>query len=146
MHCLVTDRVWLLITRSIYEPRRETTFTIVHILGSLFLALRRSSCDLTVKQFHTFPRSPDHSWGIYYIVGRALLFPVDISPHPVISHNVTAVSTSIQSSNSWPPRFWFSARKRLQSLCDEYPWYTQDQGTFFSHEIIRHLNFSEQAS
>lgn len=44
--------------------------------------------------------------------------------------------------NLWPPGFWYKAEHNWWSLRDDFFIYNYNQRTFFSYEMIRHLNLS----
>jgi len=96
----------------------------------------------------TVPGGLGRKWGIYHIVGRALLFPAVISPCPVsLAAACTTVSTSRLSSDSRAPRFYFSAGNGQWPISDEFPWFSQNQCRFFNYHTIRNGNlFPDWAS
>ena len=52
--------------------------------GVLNFSFSKNSSHLIVLQSQYFPRSLRHDTGMYHIVRQAVLFPVDISPCPVL--------------------------------------------------------------
>jgi hypothetical protein len=100
-----------------------------HICWLFIFESNKNSFDLIILPPTTFPHSLSYNWGIYYIVGRNLLFPVDKSP--CIFHQQSCQNCSLFARSSFkfeaPPRFCFSSGKTHNRTGEEFPWYSHNQ-------------------
>jgi hypothetical protein len=82
-----------------------------------------------------FPRSPHHKWGIYHIVGPAVLFSTLICPRSVLPAIASQLPSRHHLSICSRHDFFFSTGKGWWSVGDEFSWYNQNQCQFLSSKL-----------
>ena len=91
------------------------------ILCSLFSVLTKTFPTLLYSQPTAFPHSARHVWGIYLIVGQALLYPgndASVLRYQPSCHN----GLHLAIFEFVAARHCFCAGNRWQSIGDELPW------------------------